>query len=76
LLSASASFFFVFSVFVDLGPRRSAWRKKSPEKCPRALIYTRAAGSASTDRLACLSGLPSQALAVGHSAQNVTNCLN
>jgi hypothetical protein len=34
LVSASASFFLVFSVFVDLDPRCCAWRKKNEKKVP------------------------------------------
>jgi hypothetical protein len=48
--------------------------EKKPQKSTRAPLYTRRWPR--LYHLACLSGLPSQALAVGHSAQNVvTNCL-
>ena len=34
LFSASACFFFVFSIFVDLDPLCCAWRKKTKKKVP------------------------------------------
>jgi hypothetical protein len=68
-------FFLCFLCFRRSGPPALRVEGKTPKKSARAPLYTRRWPR--LYRLACLSlsGLPSRALAVGHSAQNVTSCL-